>query len=54
MNKGLWWLLSSLLIGLGIVIRLSAITSVAVTISYAVIGLGFISLIVLAIVRTKS
>ncbi len=49
-----FYLLFSLLIGLGMVIRISAITGFAITLSYIVMAIGALGLIALLILKSRT
>jgi hypothetical protein len=50
----LFTLLSGLLIGLGIVIRISAITGFATTLSYVVMAFGALGVIIVLILKSRA
>ncbi len=50
----MFYLLFGLLIGLGIIIRISAITGFAITLSYIVMAIGSLGLITLLILKPRA
>lgn len=53
MNQRFFLVLSGLLFGLGMVIRISAITPFAVRLSYVIIALGILGILLYLIARVK-